>query len=371
MALKVLATPWDAFWTDVENRIRAHAEFVEMSGDMWVFRENNDNRGGKSSVDFSIFDAPHVFHENIAYLTLDSQNYPLTAKEYAKVCISEWFSTKSTGRIKAVADILAHIFAFMGQKNEFLLSTDNVEDFYASFLSMEITPTGFVSRLSSPSYTANLKTVPFFQLRSRLKIVGVYGVFDASLTTRKLDKALDKACQAVLGMSLNDYKAGGSFDYLGLELGQYYVDYLKNRYESEYLNTLVCIKTLRHIRQRYNFESLSVDERRTLTAVLLSGLSNVKNWADWNSCKGINFESLFKEVQDVVFSQFEANFEKVSSLKQSVIDETVNVLGLSARFDGVEVVRTLMLQKNWWLSGNKTPSEVWQGYLALRNPLMI
>lgn len=48
MALKVLATPWDAFWTDVENRIRAHAEFVEMSGDMWVFRENNDNRGGKS-----------------------------------------------------------------------------------------------------------------------------------------------------------------------------------------------------------------------------------------------------------------------------------------------------------------------------------
>ncbi|EGQ9121133.1 hypothetical protein BS015_RS15990 [Vibrio parahaemolyticus] len=364
MALKVLATPWDAFWVDIENRVRAHDSFVDMSGDMWVFWDKND-RVSKVFVDFSILDAPHVCHENIASLTLNSQTYPLTAKEYTKLCCSEWFSTRSTGRFGAFVGVLAHLFAFLRQKNESHLNTDNAEAFYASFLSMTITPNGFINRISSPSYFGSLGFVSFPQLRTRLKMVGVGGVLDASLTTPKLNKALDKTCQAVMGISFNDYKAGESYDYLGLELGQYYVDFLKNRYESEYLNTLVCIKTLRHIRQMHNFESLSVNDRKYLTAVLLSGLSNVKDWmADRGACKGINFESLFNEVKDVAFSQYEEHFEKTTSLNQSVIEETVGALGLDDRFDGVEVVRTLLLQKYWGLSGHKTPREVWQGYLA-------
>lgn len=363
MALTVLATPWDAFWVDVENRVRAHAGYVEMSGDKWLFRRG-EGREDMVYVDFSIFDAPHVRHENIACLTLDSQPYPLTAKEYAKLSCSEWFSTKSAGRMKSFVEVLAHLFALLRQKNEPLLTSENVEAFYASFLSMQITPSGFTNRFSSPSYPAGLGVVSFPQLRTRLKRVGVDGVLDSSLTTPKLNKAQDKTCKAVMGISRKDYKAGGSFDYLGLELGQYYVDYLKNRYEGEYLNTLVCIKTLRHIRQTYNFESLTRDDRKTLTPVLLSGLSNEESFGRQKSCKGINFESLCQEIQDVAFSQYETHFEKTTSLNQSVIEETVRVLGLDGRFDCVEVVRTLLLQKYWSLSGHKTPSEVWQGYLA-------
>ncbi|WP_219584334.1 hypothetical protein, partial [Vibrio parahaemolyticus] len=39
-------------------------------------------------------------------------------------------------------------------------------------------------------------------------------------------------------------------------------------------------------------------------------------------------------------------------------------MDLDGRFDSVEVVRCLLLQKYWGLSGHKTPNQVWQGYLA-------
>ncbi|MGR5469868.1 hypothetical protein ACPV51_21840, partial [Vibrio astriarenae] len=152
------------------------------------------------------------------------------------------------------------------------------------------------------------------------------------LTQARLNKSLDKACRAVMGIALNDYKRGASFDFLGLEVGQYYVDFLKNRYETDYLYTLVCTTTLRQIRQKHKFTDLSTTARKMLNAVLLSGLSGVKAWREgYSSTTGINHDQLFKEVQKLAFSRYQAHFEKASALNQTVIEETVATLGLEGR----------------------------------------
>ncbi|ELE6587793.1 hypothetical protein BTO19_17860 [Vibrio parahaemolyticus] len=360
MPLKVLATSWDTFWIDIEDKIRSHPDFIDISGDKLIYRCGDNN---KLYVDFSIFDAPHVHLENVASLSINSQMYSVTAKEYSKILISEYFSSKSAVKTRAAVKLFAHLFAFLKQTGESRLNADIARDFYISYLSMAITPSSFVNNISTPAFGSALSCISFPEVRKRLKSIGVEGVLDTSLITQKLNKELNSACESVMGMSLNDYKQGGTFDYLGLELGQYYIDFLKKRYESDYLNNLVCVKTLQQIRQKCQFELLKRDSRIALSPVLLSGISNVKNWKH-HSTQGINHDSLFHEIQDTAFVQYQKQFEKAMSLNQAVIEETVRILDLDGRFDSVEVVRCLLLQKYWGLSGHKTPNQVWQGYLA-------
>lgn len=364
MALKQSASPLDEFWENQSQKLRSHPKFIgDVIGD-FPDEISFEGRDGTSVVklDFSIFDSPHISHNAIASLEIEGRLYSLSAKEYAKLCFNAAIQRESTNTMYGIFQVIVHVLAFINLKQDRTVNSQNIKEFYMSFLGESVNSEGFHNRVSAPSYNSSLNFFPMPRIRATLHALGIVGVLDTNLSIKVLARALDEACRASLGVSFYEYKKGGSFNFLGLELGQYYVDYLRECYENDYLYTLVCMKTV----NKYSFEDLSNKESICIRRVVLSGLANQKLWHKGlvKTLAEFNIYSLMDEVQNTAFEYYQDNFKSVTSLNQQCIEDVVSKLGLDMRFDGVEVIRTLMLQKYLCLKGHKTPDDVWKGYLA-------
>jgi hypothetical protein len=95
--------------------------------------------------------------------------------------------------------------------------------------------------------------------------------------------------------------------------------------------------------------------------MLLSDLLHV------NTHKGekhlITRDKLHAAMDESLFKQYNLHLDKGLSLSEQCIHQLVLKLGLEMRFDSVEVVRNLMLQKYYPISSHKTAKQVWLNYL--------
>ncbi|WP_257575228.1 hypothetical protein [Vibrio parahaemolyticus] len=158
-------------------------------------------------------------------------------------------------------------------------------------------------------------------------------------------------------------KKGGSFNFVGLELGQYYVDYLNQVYQNDFLYASVCRLVFESIDTKYGMKSLDYKLSNGLREVMLIAILRGVEYKPAAHRAGINFNALAVEVKDALFEEYSKRFELVTSLKDQSIEALVIELGLSSRSDSVELIRVLMLKKYLGLEGHKTSHEVWQGYL--------
>ncbi|WP_372379654.1 hypothetical protein ACBZ91_18670 [Vibrio natriegens] len=83
-----------------------------------------------------------------------------------------------------------------------------------------------------------------------------------------------------------------------------------------------------------------------------------------NSFGKVDLDIFYNEAQERFYENYQLCFERVMSLNESFINKLVVELGLEMRFDAVEVIRVLMLQKFYALKGHKTPQQVWDNYRA-------
>ncbi|WP_259346323.1 hypothetical protein [Vibrio diabolicus] len=221
----------------------------------------------------------------------------------------------------------------------------------------------FVNRISTPAYRGGIAQIQFHKVRNNLKALGVVGVIDSSLTQKKIEKSLDEVCQSQYSTTLAEFKKGGSFNFLGLELGQYYVDYLNQVYQNDFLYASVCQLVLESIDTKYGMKSLEKKLPNSLHEVMLTAILRGVEYKPAAHRAGVNLNALAVEVKDALFEEYSKRFELVTSLKDQSIEALVIELGLSSRSDSVELIRILMLQKYLGLEGHKTSHEVWQGYL--------
>ncbi|MGR5452246.1 hypothetical protein ACP3V3_21330 [Vibrio sp. PNB22_3_1] len=365
MAPIVLKNPVDRFWYDQNLKLAANPFFMRDKGDVysdaWHFKIKQN--GSTTTLDFSWFDLPVFNHGSIASYLNDGHDSPLTAKEYAKlVCLSVISPTRSYSALPAYRMML-HLFAFLKENGATSLTASLLESFWTSFLGRTVSQYGFVNRVSTPSYLGAIKTVPFHTIRNNLKALGVVGVIDPSLTKKKIEKSLDDVCQSQYSTTLAEFKKGGSYNFLGLEMGQYYVDHLNQVYQNDFLYASVCRLVLESIDTKYGLKSLDMGSSNALREVMLTAIVKEVEYNPTAHRKGINLNALAVEVKDALFEEYSKRFELVTSLKDQSIEALVIELGLSSRSDAVELIRVLMLQKYLGLEGHKTSHEVWQGYL--------
>lgn len=74
-------------------------------------------------------------------------------------------------------------------------------------------------------------------------------------------------------------------------------------------------------------------------------------------------DNIHKYLKSALLREYKKSFDKVESLKEEHIGEVVRELGLALRFDAIEVVRILMLQRYYDFDALKSPDAVWIGYL--------
>ncbi|YCO04362.1 hypothetical protein ACB087_12590 [Vibrio sp. VNB-15] len=369
MALTVLKNPIDSFWYDLNLKLTANPLFMSNKGDIysdtWHFKIKRN--GSTATLDFSWFDLPVFNHESIATFLKGGYDHPLSAKEYAKLACLIVTTPNSARSTRSTYQMMLHLFSFLKEQGTSSLTQSLLESFWTSFMGRTVNQNGFVNRVSTPSYSGysgGIAPVPFHAIRNNLKALGVVGVIDSSLTQKKIEKSLDEVCQSKYSTTLVEFKKGGSFNFLGLELGQYYVDYLNRVYQNDFLYTSVCELMFENLKNKYGIgHSGSGSSYATLHQVIVTAILSDKEYNSTTHRDGINFNALASEVRDVLFEKYSKRFELVTSLKDQSIEALVIELGLSSRSDAMELIRILMMQKYLGLEGHKTPNEVWQGYL--------
>ena len=367
MKLEASTLSYERFWDDQNKKLLAHPDFLESRGNLFddviYFKHRTVN--SVTEINFSLFDYSHIKLGEGTALYIEGEKYFLTSKEYAKLFFIAALPEKNTYGITSIQQMIVHVFAFLNFQQSLALDSNNLENFWISFLGESVNERGFYNRLAAPSYNGTVKYIPFAKIRNKLRTIGVTGIIAPNITQKKIENILNEVCQSQLSITFKEYRTGGSFNFLGLELGQYYVDYLRLVYLQDYLYLVICKMTMKKISNIYGYRR-DVDSCSYVVYldVILSALTNQKIGNKKYKLKGMSRRTLYNEIQEIAYSCYKSQFEKAMSLNEKCIEELVLELDLGMRFDAVEVIRILMLQKFYNLDGHKSPDEVWNNYLA-------
>lgn len=368
MQLYAVNSDIDNFWHDQNQKLLANEGFHSEEGDIFsdtlcfLIRSN----GSKSRLNFDVFDKANLKMDNVATLTLNGISYQLSMKEYAKLVIVNSITPQSVCGVLNVYQMVVHLAGFLNTQESMLLTSNNIEDFHLSYLTQSITEKGISNRLTPQVYRASYSYFNFVKKRHRLQALGVEGVFDKGLSIKIIESTLDRACQSVMGIKLAEYKVGGSFNYLGLEVGQYYVDHMRRVYEADYYYSFVCQNAINLVSQQFNFETLEDNSSRgkwmKVQLETIQGTFVPDKKIVQESSRTRN--KINNSMKEALFDQYQHHFEKIQSLGEQNIQELAKELGLTIRFDVIEVIRVLMLQKYYSFTSSKTPESVWNSYLS-------
>lgn len=351
-------SPKERFWFQQNQKLIANPQFLDSLGDLYddelYFKHYG---GGKTTLDFSVFDLEHICTDNVATLRLDSSTYALTLKEYAKLAVINNITSKSIRGALPAYSMMMHIGAFLKSDNNQMLRLLNIEAFHISFLTQTITKNGWFTRLSPPAFNPTYNNFCFIKIRRTLHALGVQGVLDPRLMKQQVMSTLDTACRSIMAISRNEYQKGGNFNALTLEMGQYYTDHLKNVYENNYLFSLVCQSAISKLSKRAG--DFLVNRYSVIADTILGSFIPNKS----TRSEKFSRNSIHTDLKSTLFSEYKKCFDKVESLKEEYIIEVVKELGLTLRFDAVEIIRVLMLQRYYNFGSSKTPDAVWQDYL--------
>ncbi|HIF5592459.1 TPA: hypothetical protein ACX3CX_001632 [Vibrio parahaemolyticus] len=365
MVLTVLNNQIDSLWHDQNQKLLANQFFMSERGDyyadVWYFSD------GKriTPIDFSVFDLPIFNLDSPAIFKKNESECVLSSKEYAKLFCSGVLTPKSSQSVQPAYQMVMQIFAYLKESHEIVLRVSSLDNFWTSFMARSINENGFFNRVSAPSYLGSIKPVKLPKLRNQLLAIGVVGVIEQNLTQKKVEKSLDEVCQSQYCMTLTEFKKGGSYNFLGLELGQYYVDYLNHVYQTNFLYTVVCKKAISEVVEVIDKAEISDSaSRNRLIKAMFTGVLGGDLDMSRITTNGIYHQELKALTEKALVASYGKHFEAICSLRDKNIESLVIELGLSARFDAVEVIRVLMLKKYLGLQGHKSADDVWNGYLS-------
>ncbi|MBO1927372.1 hypothetical protein J3998_07245 [Thiomicrorhabdus sp. 6S2-11] len=322
------------------------------------------------TIDFTIFTSPYLqFTESIT-ISFDEQTTQITLVEFAKLVWLEITMGKAALR-KAYSqafDMLALVMAYLYSEGIDQLDTSHLEGFYSTCLMQNPTRKGLTPRLSSPAYSNRFEPLnlnAFRRILAKYKISGVIG----HVTSKQCDKALNDACIAMLDMTRLEYRKGGSFNYLGLEVGKHYIDHCQHLFEG-HCAYVTAIK--RATMALYDMQSQNSDlklQKQTTTKLLgqvFIGAQLESSDIKERFFKSVSLEKLLA-IEAFVHKTFKQKFERVercnNAFKLDTINQIVSACHLPERYDAQEFVRALLFVEFFGDNG-KTKSAIWEEYKA-------
>lgn len=328
------------------------SQSVKLEGLIWEIPFSHKGyKECNAKLDFTPFEQPELqFTESVTLNLEANETVELSIIGFAKWFFLEQVHINSADyRLTWNLERLKMLFAFLTERQEVILRVEDIEDYFSLLLTHDFPNNDFVKRFSIPSYGARFKSL---DLSSMNRILLSYKV---EVLLERIDKsvqddALNNACIAQANMTLSDYKSGGSFDFLGLDVGRHYVDYCADIFENFTPYATACRKTINDI-------SLELEQDKKLKAedkvTLLKQLS-ITLLGECNEIKRILIyknQPITKKVKAVFHQHYNEIIVTQKAFTLDTITAIVDELGLpETRFDTHEFTRSMLFTRFY---GNK------------------
>jgi hypothetical protein len=338
---------------------------VEFADAVWKF--HHFGARGVITLDFSLFDKAHVtFVEHLA-VNYNGQEVRLSLPDVAKAIWLMSVEGKS-GRsmlYHGAYHFIALVFSFLKEIDSDVLTQAEWVSFYAFCLTQNVAQEGVVKRLSTPAYQSRFVPLTLHNLLKFAERCGVAS-FVGAVPIKKFQTALNEACVSVMGKTLSDYKAGGSYNFLGLDIGKHYVDHCQNLFDTH----SVFITAIRQTEKWW----LSEATRNTALEIkgdkVLGTLVAVLSGAVIEDIPHVKLQ-IGRDKRNLSESLIHRQFRKyykqaqqhTNPFKIDTLDHIVSASELPERYDSQEFIRALLFVGVFGALG-KSKDAIYQEYKA-------
>lgn len=326
------------------------------------------------TVDFTLFEQPFVQFAQTVTVRFDGQYITLNLIEFAKLVWLEMASVinANSNPYHQIIDKLALLFHYLHAQQLDQIGASDVEGFYGLCLTQNVTKEGIKKRLSAPAHHNRFDPLSLNKLK---KILNRYGVTNVvgDITEKKAASALNEACLSIMDMTQLDYKKGGNFNYLGLDVGKHYIDHCLHLFEKH----CTYISAIRHahkalFKAQQSDENLKLEKWTTMWTLgkVLSGQTVEALRTSFGECilsekkvsekKAVAIESF---VHQQFFEAYASAEKNVNAFKLDTINRIAKECNLPERYDAQEFIRALLFVDVFGEHG-KSKEAIWQEYQA-------
>lgn len=336
-----------------------------LTDNVWRFQHSKHT----ATIDFTLFEQPSVQFTEAVTVRFDGKHIPLNLIEFAKLI---WLEVISVMKIDSsschqVIDKLALLFHYLHAQQLDQLDVLNVEGFYGICLTQNATKEGIKKRLSAPAHDRRFTPLTLKKLKQLLTRYGVTGVV-GDISEKKAAFALNEACLSIMDMTRLDYKEGGSFNYLGLDVGKHYIDHCLHIFEKH----CASISAIRHTHKalfdmQQHDKNLKLHKESTskILGKVLRGQS-VEAMRESSGLKKIAAEKVVA-IESVVHRQFFEAYASAELIVNAFKLDTINRIAaechLPERYDAQEFIRALLFVDGFGEHG-KSKQAIWEEYQA-------
>jgi hypothetical protein len=319
------------------------------------------------TVDFQIFEKPLVQFAETVTVRFDGLYIQLNLIEFAKLIWLEVTSGIKIHRVsyRQIIDKLALLFYYLQTQQLDRLSASDLEKFYTFCLTQDVTTAGIKKRLSAPAHPNRFEPLTIKRIQQILNRYGVNNVV-GFISEKNNVSALNAACLSIMDMTQLDYKEGGSFNYLGLDVGKHYIDHCLHLFEKHY----AYISAIRHTHQAlFDSQQDNLKLNKHTTSLILGRVfkgQTVESIRESSSIKNIA-EIKVVAIESFVHQQFREAYVSaeliVNAFKLDAINSIAAECHLPERYDAQEFIRALLFVDVFGEHG-KSKLSIWQEYQA-------
>lgn len=319
------------------------------------------------TIDFTLFEQPFLQFNETVTVRFQGQYIPLNLIEFAKLI---WLEVASRSKINRRSyhqsiDKLALLFHYLQANQLDRLDALDVEGFYGFCLTQNVTKEGIKKRLSAPAYPNRFESLTLNKLQQLLNRYGVTNIV-GDISEMKVLSAFNEACLSIMDMTRLDYAKGGSFNYLGLDVGKHYIDHCLHLFEKH----CAYISAIRHTYKALlaaQQDNLKLYKQSTskILGKILSG-QTIEAIRKSSSLKSTSEKKLVA-IESFVRQQFVEAYASaeliVNAFKLDTINRIAKECHLPERYDAQEFIRALLFVDVFGEHG-KSKQAIWHEYQA-------
>lgn len=321
------------------------------------------------TVDFTLFKQPFVQFVEMVNVRFDERYITLNLIEFSKLIFLEIASVIKLrpNAFIQIIDKLALLFHYLYAQQLDQLDALDIEGFYALCLTQNVTKDGAKKRLSAPAYPNRFEPLTLKKLKQILNRYGVTNVV-GDISEKKAALALNEACLSIMDMTRPDYQRGGSFNYLGLDVGKHYIDHCLHLFEKHcaYISAIrhahKALFDLQHHDEKLSFNKITMNWLfgKVLCGQSAEAIRESSSKRKYNEEKLVAIESF---VHQQFFEAYASAEQIVNAFKLDTINRIAAKCHLPERYDAQEFIRALLFVDVFGEHG-KSKHAIWQEYQA-------
>jgi hypothetical protein len=331
-----------------EDKLQALLPFNNtcLDDDIWKFKYKKSSY----SADFSCFHLQYTHFTMDISLTFHSERISITNTQLAKILLLSLMegttSRQTTGR---AVECIALLFNYLKIKGVNCLVVDDLIGLYTQLLTINPTSHGLVPRFVVPAFGSRFSIFDVKRLLSTIKANNFDVLLLPKVPMKYYVEAQNTACKKEVGITLSDYKKGGSFDFLGLDIGRHYVDFCAETFERHSVYATSCRMTLSSIvsdvMKEIDYKTSRMIKRICSETLMGMALDDIGVEPSSKIAKSTLF-IIYRRTLTLFSSIFTRLAQKTNAFKLINVNEIVKMLKLpEERFDNQEFVRAMLFSR--------------------------